>query len=283
MARREGTFFYSLVSLTLMLFLAGLLGLIAVTAYRLGIFFREQIIVSVILDEEIDSVHRQQIYTWFQHQPYVKKARLITKEQALAKLKRSMPDIDPQLIGFNPLFDVIELRLRAAYTHPDSLARLTRQWQQRWPAITEVVYHEDLVRNLETYVKRATLVLAALTVLLLLATVFIINSTLRLSVYTRRFLIKNMETIGASWWLILRPFLARAFWLAVLSFIFSAGLLYGVYHYSTRMFPELKSLINLEWLAFIGGALLMLALLVSLLTTFFSVLRYLRMRIEDLY
>ncbi len=277
--------FYAFVSMTIMLFLAGLLAFVSLFAYELGIFIKEQIVVSIELHPEVDSTQVKKVYDYFKSQEYVKEVALIDKEKAFELLKEAMPDIDPQLLGYNPLFDVIEVRLKADYVSPERVEALVGEWKARFPFIRKVIYNSQLIGKIENYIKRGMLILGAFTLSLVLSTIIIINSTLRLAIYTRRFVIKNMQMVGASWWFIVRPLLGKAFLLAVFSFLFSIILIGLIMYKLVEVFPELMVFVqNREReLIIIAGGLFAIGVVVSVLTTFISVLRYLRMRVEDLY
>ncbi|NPA33839.1 MAG: hypothetical protein GXO48_02790 [Chlorobi bacterium] len=277
--------FYAFVSMTMMLFLAGLLAFVSLFAYELGLFIKEQIVVSLELHPETDSTKVQALYDYLKKQEYVKEVVFIDKEKALELLKEPMPDIDPELLGYNPLADVIEVRLEADYVSLDKVEELVGEWKARFPFIREVIYNPQLISQIEDYIKRGILILGSFTLILLLATVLIINSTLRLAIYTRRFIIKNMQMIGASWWFIIKPLLGRAVLLSILSFLVASLLIGLVVYKLINVFPEAAVFIkNREReLLIIAGGLFLIGFLVSVGTTFVSVIRFLRMRIEDLY
>ncbi len=277
--------FYAFVSMTMMLFLAGFLAIVSLFAYDLGLFIKEQIVVSIELHPQADSSQVQKVYNYLKNMEYVKEVVLIDKEKAFELLKNAMPDIDPNLLGYNPLFDVIEVRLKSDYVSPEKVDELVREWKSNFPYIVNVIYNSQLVGKVDYYIKRGILILGAFTLLLILSTVIIINSTLRLAIYTRRFLIKNMQMVGASWWFIVRPLLGKAFFLAVVSFVFAVILIGLIVYKLIDVFPDLTIFIQSRQreLLVIAGGLLALGVVVSVLTTFVSVLRYLRMRVEDLY
>ena len=268
-----------------MLFLAGFLAIVSLFAYDLGLFIKEQIVVSIELHPQADSSQVQKVYNYLKNMEYVKEVVLIDKEKAFELLKNAMPDIDPNLLGYNPLFDVIEVRLKSDYVSPEKVDELVREWKSNFPYIVNVIYNSQLVGKVDYYIKRGILILGAFTLLLILSTVIIINSTLRLAIYTRRFLIKNMQMVGASWWFIVRPLLGKAFFLAIISFVFAVILIGLIVYKLIDIFPDLTIFIQSRQreLLVIAGGLLALGVVVSVLTTFVSVLRYLRMRVEDLY
>ncbi len=276
---------YAFISMTMMLFLAGLLAIVSLFAYELGFFIKEQVVITVFFNTDVDSVEVRRVYEYLKQADYVKEVNLIDKEKGLQMLKEVMPDIEPELLGYNPLFDVIEVRLRAENVTPAKVEQITQEWKKKFPYISEVRYNANLIKKIENYVKRGVIILAVFTLLLVISTVVIINSTLRLAIYTRRFLIKNMQMIGAGWWFIVRPLLTKAFLLAVLSFLVASALIVGIFYKLIEVFPELKMFVlnRQRELLVIAVGLLAVGLLVSVFTTIVSVTRYLRMRLEDLY
>ncbi len=274
----------TVLTLAFLLYLSGV-GLIgSLSAYRLGSLLREQIPILIFLAPETDSAQVAQFITQWRSTISVRQVEWIPPQQGLQQLQAETPDIDPFLVEYNPLPHVVVLYLEASAVHPDTL-RAFRQMLESDPAIIDVTYEEWMVRWLSTRFQILLMLIGGAVLLLLIATLLTIRNFVRLTLEEQRFLIKNMQAVGASWWWILRPYV----WMAVRQGIV-ALLLAGAGLTGTAYLLDWLQMIPIDFwrarpmmLGLTGTILVLLALILPVMTTLLTTLRYLRVRTEELY
>lgn len=270
------------VSITLVLFLVGLVAMVTLSAHRMIEQVRHNMTLTVVLSPEADSAQIVRCGIVLNASPYCHACRYISKEEALEEHVRSLGDDPAQFLGYNPLLASYEVNLNSAYANADSIAVAERQISAL-PYVKQVVYQKDLVDLLEHNVSQVTLVLLGLAVMLLLIAYVLIINTIRLHVYSHRFLINTMRLVGATPWVIKRPFVARSLrmgcWSALLALLLLAGLFYYV-QYSMNIV-----LMPLTWtnVACIAGVVLLTGELLTLVGALIAVNRYIRMDTERMY
>ena len=200
----------SCISTTLVLLLLGLVVLFGFSAHKMSESVRENLTITLLLDDDVDTEQADTLSMRLDMKPYVRSTTIISKEQALKEESERM-GTDPTefLGGENPYTASIEMNVAADYACTDSLLWIAKELKAMWQ-VTDVVYQRDLVDNLNATLQKATLVLAVLALLLMIISVVLINNTVRLSVYARRFTIHTMRLVGASWGFIRWPFIKRS-------------------------------------------------------------------------
>lgn len=220
--------------------------------------------------------------TSLEREPHVKEVKFISKEQAKSEMKENLGENALEILGYNPFPPSLDVFFEAEYAQADSIMAFKQAMEEK-QAVKEVYYQKTLIENIEQNVKMVGAVILVLAVIFLLIAIAFINSTIRLSLYSKRFLIKTMQLIGATWWFIRKPFILRAVLHGFLSAIFAALLLAGSMYIIKRQFPFLNLFQNYEFYAILFGLMMVLGILIAGITSFFSVNKYLRMRLEDLY
>lgn len=275
--------FTATVSTTLVLVLLGLVVLFGLVAHQLSNNVRENLTVTLLLDDDLDMgqtlVFRRKLST----KPYVRALTLIDKEQALKEQTEAMGS-DPSefLGGENPFTASIEMNVVADYACTDSLRWIARELRERWE-VSDVIYQTDLVNNLNTNLRKATLVLSVLAALLLIISIVLINNTVRLNVYAQRFQIHTMRLVGASWHFIRWPFLKRSLGIGLTSALVAGGLLAGGIFYLLEHDPTMHEVITPLVIGIVLATVLAFGLLITLVCTAASVNHFLRMREEEMY
>lgn len=275
--------FTATVSTTLVLVLLGLVVLFGLVAHQLSNNVRENLTVTLLLDDDLDMgqtlVFRRKLST----KPYVRAITLIDKEQALKEQTEAMGS-DPSefLGGENPFTASIEMNVVADYACTDSLRWIARELRERWE-VSDVIYQTDLVNNLNTNLRKATLVLSVLAALLLIISIVLINNTVRLNVYAQRFQIHTMRLVGASWHFIRWPFLKRSLGIGLTSALVAGGLLAGGIFYLLEHDPTMHEVITPLVIGIVLATVLAFGLLITLVCTAASVNHFLRMREEEMY
>ncbi|MCS6992090.1 MAG: permease-like cell division protein FtsX [Chitinophagales bacterium] len=280
--RFRPTYVYVIVSSMLTLFSFGLLGILFLAGNQLAEQLREQLEFTVILKDQVPPKEANKLCDSLRKYPWVKAAQYISKEEAARRFIEQTGEDFSDLLEYNPLFASINLKLQAAYTHPDSLIRLKTNLE-RHPWVSEFHYEKPVITLLHRHLRTASFVLIGISLVLLIAAVSIIDSTIRLAVYASRFLIRSMQLVGATGSFIMRPFLIRALVNGLLAALLAIGAIFLLNRFLRMQFPETAHLLSIDKQAIIFVFLLFLGILISVISTWLAVRKYLRMGVHDLY
>ncbi len=284
MSRTKPTYFYAIISVALVLFILGLFALLALHTQQLSSAFKEKIELWLELRPGAGEGEVARLMEVVRQEPFVKKesVQFITRQQAAKLMQEDLGDT--QLAADLPemLRDVIRFNVRADFLKPDSLARW-REVLQRDSTVAELYYEALSTSNVGGNLEKLGWFTAILGFLLIFAAVTLIHNTIRLALYANRFLIKNQELVGATWEFISRPYLQRGIlnglWSAVLAIVALIGLIALV----QNQIPEIGAVGSPFGILLIFGGLIVLGVLISGLSTYFVVNKFLRMRVDDLY
>jgi len=272
----------ALISITLVLFMVGTLGLIVLHAQKLSEYVRENIGFSIIMKENVREAGIVQLQKTLDASRFVKSTEYITPEQAAEELEEELGEDFIGFLGYNPLLPSIELKLNADYTSIDSLEMIESELIAN-PDVKEIYYQKDLVHLINKNIRRIGLVILGFSTLLLIIAIALINNTIRLSVYSKRFIIRTMQLVGATGSFIRRPFLwsgvLQGMFAAFIAIIFLGLLLY----FSQQEMPELVNLQDLTLIGTLFGLVLLTGMVLTYLSTWFAVKKYLRAKIDRLY
>jgi cell division transport system permease protein len=270
------------ISITLVLFLLGLLGMIVLHARKLSDYVKENIGFSIIIREGVKESAIFQLKKKLDTEPWVKSAEYITREKAAENFSEELGEDFVGFLGFNPLLPSIDLRMKAEYANPDSVRKIETILLSN-EEVKEVDYHRPLVDQINTNVNRISMVLLGFSAVLLLISVALINNTIRLAVYSKRFLLRSMLLVGATKGFIQRPFLWKGFAQGFVSGLLAIGMLMGVMFLALQELPELVEIQDFILLGILFGAVIVLGVLISWLSTYFAVRRFMRMKRDLLY
>lgn len=274
--------FTSCISTALVLVLFGLVVFFVQVAHRLSDSVKEDLVVSVLLSDEAGQDAIQTYTREMQQKTYIKQLDYISKEQALKEHIEEMGTDPEEFLGSNPFSPSLEVHLKADYANSDSLSWITRDIKSQ-PIVLNVVYQKDLIDSLNQNLQKVSLVLLILAALLTFVSFGLINSTVKMSLYANRFLIHTMKLVGARWSFIRRPFLARSFWIGLISAILANGVLIAGIHLFVHYDPVLENIITLHMVAIMGGAVLLAGILLTLTCSYFSVNKFLKMKAGELH
>jgi cell division transport system permease protein len=274
--------FTSCISTALVLVLFGLVVFFVQVAHRLSDSVKEDLVVSVLLSDEAGEDAIQTYTREMQQKTYIKQLDYISKEQALKEHIEEMGTDPEEFLGSNPFSPSLEVHLKADYANSDSLSWITRDIKSQ-PIVLNVVYQKDLIDSLNQNLQKVSLVLLILAALLTFVSFGLINSTVKMSLYANRFLIHTMKLVGARWSFIRRPFLARSFWIGLISAILANGVLIAGIHLFVHYDPVLENIITLHMVAIMGGAVLLAGILLTLTCSYFSVNKFLKMKAGELH
>lgn len=270
------------ISTALVLILLGMVVFSVLSARNLSAYVKENLTVTMMLGEDITDPEARQLCGELRKQSYISNITYISKEQALKEQTEAMGTDPSEFIGMNPFVASIELQLKAEYANTDSLKWISRNIKAD-KRVTDVTYPQDLMDSVNHNLNKINLVLLVLAVLLTCVSFSLINNTVRLGMYARRFTIHTMKLVGASWGFIRRPFLRNAMGIGVLAAVIADGVLasgvYALYSYE----PGVMAVVTWQVMAITGGAVFLFGVLITLLCACFSVNRFLRMKAGDLY
>lgn len=270
------------ISTALVLILLGMVVFSVLSARNLSAYVKENLTVTMMLGEDITDPEARQLCSELRKQSYISNLTYISKEQALKEQTAAMGTDPSEFIGMNPFVASIELQLKAEYANTDSLKWISKNIKAD-KRVTDVTYPHDLMDSVNHNLNKINLVLLVLAVLLTCVSFSLINNTVRLGMYARRFTIHTMKLVGASWGFIRRPFLRNAIGIGILAAVIADGVLasgvYALYSYE----PGVMAVVTWQVMAITGGAVFLFGVLITLFCAFFSVNRFLRMKAGDLY
>ena len=265
-----------------MLVLLGIIVLFVLTAHNLSTFVKENINVSVLISDDMDSLQVKQMGTSLQRTAFAKSVEYISKEQALIEEIQAQ-GIDPtEFIGVNPYTASFEVKIKASYANPDSMSIVVTQLKGN-PNVVDVIYSKDLIRSVNNNLRKVSIVLLIIAALFTYISFALINNTVRLTIFSKRFIINTMKLVGASWSFIRRPFLTRSLILGIVSAVLANGLIVAGLYWLHKFEPQIHAVIGLKVVVIVAAAVFCFGLLITYLCTFFSLNRYLRMNSNELY
>ncbi len=270
------------VSLALVLFMLGLLGLVVLNASKLSNHIKENIGFQVILKDTATSAQIDALQQEISASVFAKSVNHITKEQAAEKLKADLGEDFVSFLGYNPLLSSLDVKLNADYANADTLVGIEKNLLQK-SYVKEVVYHKDMIKQVNENAKVVSLYILIFSGLLLIVAIALINNTIRLSIYSQRFIIRTMYLVGATRTFISKPFIFKGIRQGVIAGILAGALLAGFLVVSTSYIPDLLQLQDENMLALLFGGIVLLGIFISSVSALFSVMRYLRLKTSDLY
>lgn len=270
------------ISTAMVLILLGMVVFSVMTARNLTEYVKENLTVTMMLGENITNPEAQRLCKEIKRRPYISHLTYISKEQALKEQTQAMGTDPSEFLGTNPFTASIELQLKGDYANTDSLKWIVRELK-RDSRVNDISYPQDLMDSVNQNLRKINLVLLVLAVLLTCVSFSLINNTVRLGMYARRFSIHTMKLVGASWGFIRRPFLWRTIGIGMLAAIIADTVLaFGVYALYTYE-PGVLVIITWQVMVITGMAVLVFGILITLLCAWFSVNKFLRMKAGDLY
>ena len=271
-----------IISLALVLFMLGLLGLVIINAKKLSNHIKENVGFQIVLKDTTTNAELDILKSELSASPYCKNVDYISKDMAAQKLQQELGEDFITFLGYNPLLSSLDVKLNSDYAHVDSLAGFEKSIMQKH-FVKEVIYHKDMIKQVNENARVISLYLIIFSGLLLVVAVALINNTIRLSIYAKRFLIRTMYLVGATQGFIRQPFIIKGVKQGVIAGILAGFLLAGFLLLSTRYIPDLLQLQDPNLLAVLFIGIVLLGILISGLSAALSVRRYLRLKTDDLY
>ena len=275
-------FITSSISTTLVLLILGLVVFFVLAANNLSVYVRENINFSVLISDDMKETDILKLQKRLNNEPFVKETEYISKKQALKEQTEAMGTDPQEFLGYNPFTASIEIKLHSDYANSDSIAKIEKLIKRN-TNIQDVLYQKDLIDAVNENIRNISLVLLALAVMLTFISFALINNTIRLAIYSKRFLIHTMKLVGASWGFIRRPFLKRNIWSGVLAAFIADTILMGAAYWLVSYEPELIRVITPEVMLLVSGAVLVFGVVITFLCAYLSINKYLRMKASTLY
>jgi cell division transport system permease protein len=281
-AKLRSSYLTLVVSVSLVLFLLGILGLVLINAKELSDYFRESLSFSVWLKDDTKEADIRMLQKDLDAKHYVKSTEYISKDEAAEKMKEELGEDFISFLGDNPLPPSIDVYLISSYTVPDSVSKIEKYILQ-YPFVKEVLIPESLLFLINENVKKISLFLLVISSFLLLISLTIINNTIRLSVYSKRFLIRTMQLVGATRAFIRKPFIVQSAFHGFLAALIAIMLMLALLYLIEKEFFMMFTFQNTELLILLGAVIIIIGILINILSTWFSVNRYLSISEDKLY
>ncbi|SFS77558.1 cell division transport system permease protein [Zhouia amylolytica] len=276
------SYFSVVLSIALVLFLLGMLGILILNTKKLADHFKEQVAVTVFLKDQAKDVEIKQLQQSLAMADYTKSAVFVSKDEAAEKHSKEIGENFMDFLGYNPLQNSIDVHLKAAYVHPDSLQNIATGLTEK-NYVDEVAYDQPLISLLNDNIKRISLWILIASGVFTLIAVLLINSSIRLSVYSNRFIIKTMQMVGATKAFIRKPFIWRNVKLGMVGATVSILAMSGVLYYADGRLPQLDILDDPVWLVVLFIGIFIISIVITTISTFIATQRFLNLRTDDLY
>ena len=269
-------------SMSLVLFLVGLLTLTLFLARDMTRYVKENLNLSIVLSDEITPRQTERIKKFLEKSDYAKSVELISKEQALQEHIQDLGENPEEFLGFNPLLASLEVKLNENYANTDSVAKIEKKLS-KYKEIQKVSYQKDMISMVNENIKKISIILLGIAAIPMLISFALINNTVRLSIYSNRFLINTMKLVGATHWFIRKPYVRRSVLNGIIAAIIALGLLTGLVFYFQNEFGLQSQMITRDTELIVAAVVIVLGILLTAISSYFAVGRYLRMRSDDMY
>ncbi len=276
------SYFSVVISIALVLFLLGCLGLLVLNAKKVADHFKEQVVVTIYLNDSAKEVEVNQLKKSLAMADYTKATTYVSKEEAAETLKTDNGDDFMDYLGYNPLKNSIDVYLKADYVTSETLTEITESLSNK-AFIEEIRYDNDLVELMNENVKKITFWVLILSAIFTLIAVLLINSSIRLAVYSKRFIIKTMQMVGATKLFIRKPFVFKSVQLGIIGAILALIGMAFVLYYLNQTFPELELLQKPILIGTLFVGIFLLGVLITWISTFIATQRFLNLKTDQLY
>ena len=285
--RRSGSFFNmqfitSSISTMLVLLLLGMVVFFVMSANNLSDYVRENIGFTILVSDDMKEPEALKFQKELNGKAFVKESQYISKEQALKEQTEAMGTDPAEFLGYNPFTASIEIKLNAEYANSDSIAWIEKLILKN-KKVMEVSYPQDLLDAVNRNIQRISMLLLGLAALLTLISFALINNTIRLAIYSKRFLIHTMKLVGASWSFIRKPFLIRNLWIGVLAAVMADAVLMTMAYMLVKYEPQLVEIITAQTMLVVMLSVLAFGVLITWMCAYISINKYLRMKASTLY
>ncbi|CAA0154778.1 cell division protein FtsX [Tenacibaculum maritimum] len=280
--RLQSSYISVTISIALVLFMIGVLGLILLKSTKVANHFKEKVAISIFLKDHVDSKQAEALKSSLLKEAFARKVYYITKEEAANSYKKDLGEDFLKFLGDNPLKNGIDIYLKAAYVTPEKMIIIEKELAKN-NFVYEVNYDKPLVQLLTKNIQKISFWLLVLSGFFGIVAIILINSSIRLSIYAKRFNIKTMQMVGATKSFIRKPFIWQSIKLGVLGAIVAIIGLGFLIYYVDQYIPTLELLSDYISISYVAGGILIAAFIITSLSTFFATQRFLNLQTNDLY
>jgi cell division transport system permease protein len=270
------------VSIALVLFLIGFITLLLMVGRDVSNYVKENVNMSVVLEDTISPIDHFALEKAVKAMPATKSYEYISKEQALKDHIRDLGEDPQEFLGYNPLLASYEIKLKSDYANPDSAAKIEARLKQ-FLGVKQVMYQKDIVHLVNNNIQKTSFILLGAAIILLFVSIVLLNNTIRISIYSKRFLINTMRLVGAKAWFIRRPFIWKSLLNGLTAAVLALVMLAGAVYYLQYEIGTAFNLYRPEILVIVGGLVIVFALIITFFASLFAVNRYIRMRTDSYY
>ena len=279
----RASYFTTMVSISLVLFMLGVLGFLLLSAEKVANRVKENIKLSVLINDDGKENDIVKLQKHLDRQAYIKETQYVSKEEAATLLSKDLGEDFISFLGYNPLKSSIEVYVKSAWGNNDSLKVIKNELIKRSDIIEDIQYHEPLVQAINNNIRKISLIVVAFSAILALISLVLINNTIRIFVYSKRFIIRTMQLVGATEAFIRRPFVRRGIFQGFISALLAIGLIITSLYFAHNEVPELFDIEFYDTIFILFALVIVVGMLLSWIASYFSVRKYLRINVEDLY
>ena len=270
------------ISTTLVLLLLGIMGILFISGQSVSRRIKENFTMTVIMNRKTDEATILKLQKSINSKEYVLSSKYVSKEDALNEAKESLGADPMELLGENPYEAEIEINLKKEFSNVEKMSEIEKELLKN-KGVSEVIYHKGHIDTVNRNIQKVALLLFTLLVLLTVISWSLISNLVRLSIYSKRFLLHTMKLVGATWSFIRRPFLLHNMWIGLAAGVIADALLGTALYFMQEHYPEMAQLLPEKQLVIVGAAVILFGIIICTLCAFLSVNRFLRMRNNDLY
>ena len=279
----RGAYLTSVVSISLVLLLLGIVGLLVLNARQMSDYVKENLCFSLIINNDVAEPDIKQFQKTLDTHEFIKSTEYITKEDAAKQLQQELGEDFIETLGYNPLSPTINVYLNSDYASPDSIAKLEGFFLSKSGIVNEVSYQQNLVNLINDNIRKVSVILLALSALFFLISFALLNNTIRLQIYSKRFIINTMKLVGAKKNFIRRPFIASGALQGLVSSLIAIALLYAIIYFTNAQLGDLIGTIDPWVIALLFVAVAVIGILLCVFATLLSINKYLRLKTINLY
>ena len=275
-------FITACISTGLVLILLGTIVLFVLSARNLSNYVKENINVSILISDDLDSTKIANFDRFLGKLSYIKSKKYISKEDALLEETKAMGTDPTEFIGYNPFTASFEVKIKAEYANNEKMNKIVKELKAN-PNIVDIIYQKDLIQDVNNNIRRISIVLLIIAALFTYISFALINNIVRLSIFSKRFIINTMKLVGAKWSFIRKPFLKNGVWLGIVSAILANAVLVGGVWWLFKYEPQINVVVDTQVMTVVCTSVFVFGMIITLLCIFFSLDRYLKMDGKKIY
>lgn len=280
--RLQSSYLSVIISIALVLFMLGILGLVLLKSTKVANHFKEKVAITLFLKDNVSYKQTEKLQEELKNNEYTKRIRFVSKTQAAKEYSKEIGEDFLKFLGTNPLKNSIDLYLKADFVSPEKIAELETKFEKN-NLVAEVSYDKPLIELLTKNIQRISFWLLIIGVFFGIVAIILINSSIRLSIYSKRFNIKTMQMVGATKSFIRRPFIWQSIKLGLLGALIALIALAFVIYYLDKFVPALELIKDYISLGYLIGGVLISAFIITWISTYFATQRFLNLQTDELY